>query len=113
MDNLNLKQAIKQGGISLLTVYVDHICDSLACSFIALTLSNLLGFSNVESWFIVLGFSLLPYYIDHLKMYYADKLEFEIVNPVDEGTSYNYIGLVLLQLICVISVVSGPDIWSA
>jgi hypothetical protein len=88
LDNLNLKQALKQGGINLLTVYVDHLCDSLACSLITLSFSHLLGLSSVQGWFVLLGFSLVPYYIDHLRMYYSDRLEFEVVNPVDEGTNF-------------------------
>lgn len=86
LDNLNLKQALKQNGINLQTVYIDHICDSLSCSLIAMSMSHLLGLSVVQGWFVLLGFALVPYYVDHLAMYYSDKLEFEVVNPVDEGT---------------------------
>lgn len=45
LDNLNLKQALKHGGINLLTIYVDHVCDSLASSLIAMSFSHLLGLS--------------------------------------------------------------------
>lgn len=111
LDNLNLKQALKHGGINLLTVYVDHVCDALACSFIVMGFSCLLDLSVVQCWFVLLGFALLPVYIEHLRMYYADKLEFEAVNPVDEGTMLLNAGLVLLQVLCLFGLLFGGDLW--
>jgi len=112
LDNLNLKQALKHGGINLLTVYVDHVCDSLACSFIAMSFAQLLGLTALQGWFVLLGFSLVPYYVEHLRMYYSDKLEFEVVNPVDEGTHRPNLGLVVLQVICLTGVLFGADVWA-
>lgn len=83
IDNLNQKQAIRRLENSLLTIYVDHLCDALSSSFIALTMASLMGFEHTGMWFSLLAFSLIPYYVQHLKMYYSGELELEIVNPVD------------------------------
>lgn len=85
LDNLNQKQAIRRLENSLLTIYVDHLCDALSSSFIALAVAELLGFSHAGMWFSLLVFSLIPYYVQHLRMYYSGELELEAVNPVDEG----------------------------
>lgn len=46
-------------------------------------MASLMGFEHTGMWFSLLAFSLIPYYVQHLKMYYSGELELEIVNPVD------------------------------
>ena len=84
-DIANKKQAYRLSTFSLSTFYIDHLFDSLSCTFLILIISTLLRLDANATLTAVYFFGMLPFYLHHLAMYNNDYLIFAKFSPNSEG----------------------------
>ena len=55
---------------------------------------------------------MFPFYVHHLTMYYNEYMTFPLISPTSEGTSVINLGLLILEIICIIGFFT-PTVYQA
>lgn len=86
LDIANKKQAYRLQTFSFGTFYFDHMCDSFSSMLIVYIMGTLFCIKHNWLWLAIFAFSMLPFYIHHLTMYYTEYMCFPSFSPASEGT---------------------------
>jgi hypothetical protein len=70
-DIANKKQAYRLQSFSFGTYYFDHTCDTFSSMLIVYIMGTLFQIQNNWIWLFIFIFSILPFYVHHLTMYYT------------------------------------------
>jgi hypothetical protein len=84
-DIANKKQAYRLQSFSFGTYYFDHTCDTFSSMLIVYIMGTLFQIQHNWIWLLIFIFSILPFYVHHLTMYYTEYMCFPSISPVTEG----------------------------
>lgn len=104
-DNMDGKQARKTGSSSPLGMLYDHGLDSISGWLMAINLASCLRIGNgTFSYTILMLCAMGGFFFTTWEEYKLDILNFDFINPVDEGLS-------ILNLLMIFSGIVGCDWW--
>ncbi|EAR92829.1 CDP-alcohol phosphatidyltransferase (macronuclear) [Tetrahymena thermophila SB210] len=105
LDNCDGKQARATGSSSPLGMLFDHGCDSVVTWMFGMCVANAFHISDKRLiYWAVLILALIPFYTAQWSQYHVGVFKLGRINAIDEG-------LILVQLVFLISAIFGQQIW--